>query len=83
MDLPLTLYRIDPGRNMRRYYSLSLQPSLFGDIALVRHWGRLGTTGQQIVELHDGQGAALKALQKLADAKRRRGYRANQTVAKS
>lgn len=39
--------RKDPALNMARYYSLSLQPTLFGEIALVRMWGRIGTMGQQ------------------------------------
>ncbi|WP_182549864.1 WGR domain-containing protein [Phyllobacterium myrsinacearum] len=31
--------------NMARYNSLSLQPTLFVEIALVRTWGRIGTMG--------------------------------------
>lgn len=76
MDETVTLYRIDPRRNMQRYYRLSLAPSLYGDIALVREWGRLGRHGQQAIDLYDGQSAALNALARLAAAKRRRGYQA-------
>jgi hypothetical protein len=36
----IVLERRDPTRNMARYYVLSLEPSLFGDTALVRQWGR-------------------------------------------
>ncbi|WP_159650744.1 WGR domain-containing protein, partial [Bosea sp. 125] len=35
----LCLRRIDPTRNMRRFYVLSVQPTLFGGVSLVRHWG--------------------------------------------
>ncbi|MGO4451517.1 WGR domain-containing protein [Phyllobacterium sp. TAF24] len=30
------LTRCDPNRNMARYYSLTMQPTLFGEISLVR-----------------------------------------------
>ncbi len=33
--------RIDPGKNMRRFYAMSLQPTLFGEWAVVRSWGRM------------------------------------------
>jgi predicted DNA-binding WGR domain protein len=31
--------RIDPARNMRRFYRLSVQRDLFGRASLVREWG--------------------------------------------
>ena len=37
------LRRIDPAQNMRRFYSLSIQPTLFGGASLIRDWGRIGT----------------------------------------
>jgi predicted DNA-binding WGR domain protein len=43
----IVLERRDPTRNMARYYVLSLEPSLFGDTALVRQWGRLGHASRQ------------------------------------
>lgn len=33
--------RIDPARNMRRFYRLSVQRDLFGRSSLVREWGRI------------------------------------------
>ena len=36
------LHRIAPARNMARFYRISSTPSLFGDICLVREWGRIG-----------------------------------------
>lgn len=70
----LTLQRIDPGRNMARYYCLSIEPALFGDVALVRRWGRIGTCGRQMIELHADGEAALASFGRLAAAKCRRGY---------
>jgi predicted DNA-binding WGR domain protein len=42
-DLHLTC--IDPAANKRRFYHLSIQPTLFGEWALVREWGRIGRGG--------------------------------------
>ena len=36
------LTKIDAARNLARFYSLDLQPDLFGGWALVRRWGRIG-----------------------------------------
>jgi predicted DNA-binding WGR domain protein len=47
--LPLVLERVDASKNMARFYALSVEPSLFGDTALVRHWGRLGKPGRHRV----------------------------------
>ncbi|MFK0333886.1 WGR domain-containing protein [Rhizobium sp. NPDC090275] len=74
-DEPLHLRRIDPSQNMRRFYSLSIQPTLFGETSLIRHWGRIGTNGQEMMETFDESTAATKAMAKLVGSKRRRGYR--------
>jgi len=34
---------------MRRFYALSTQPTLFGEMSLIRSWGRIGTNGQTMV----------------------------------
>lgn len=77
MDTPPSLFlrRIDPSRNMARFYAVSLGVSLFGDVSLTRRWGRIGTFGGQIVELHADRETALGALERIERAKRRRGYR--------
>ena len=31
---------------MARFYAMCLQPTLFGDWALLREWGRIGSTGR-------------------------------------
>jgi predicted DNA-binding WGR domain protein len=68
--------RIDPARNMRRFYRLSVQRDLFGRASLVREWGRIGFRGQMMVETHPDEGNAITALMKLAAVKKRRGYEA-------
>jgi len=42
---PYTLYieRIDAARNMARFYAVSIDPTLFGEVCLTRRWGRIGT----------------------------------------
>ncbi len=66
--------RIDPVRNMRRFYRLSVHRDLFGCAALVREWGRIGSRGQMMSETHPDEGKAITALMKLAAMKKRRGY---------
>ncbi|MFJ1311787.1 WGR domain-containing protein [Agrobacterium sp. P15N1-A] len=68
------LRRIDPTQNMRRFYVLAVQPTLFGGASIIRNWGRIGTKGQSMMETFDAQEEATNALARLARAKRRRGY---------
>lgn len=42
----VTLYRIDPARNMQRFYHLNIQPDLFGNQCVIREWRRIGRSGQ-------------------------------------
>lgn len=72
---PLHLHRIDPSRNMRRYYALVLQPTLFGGVSVIRNWGRIGTGGQSMMETFERPEEATVALARLEHNKRRRGYR--------
>lgn len=71
---PLRLRRVDPVLNMRRFYTLSIQPTLFGGASLVRDWGRIGTSGQSMMETFDLPELANNALARLERSKRRRGY---------
>ncbi|MDT1064184.1 WGR domain-containing protein [Paracoccus sp. CPCC 101403] len=72
----MVLRRIDPERNMRRFYRLSVEPDLFGGACLVREWGRMGRSGQCLSEPHADEGKAINALLRRAATKRRRGYQA-------
>ena len=69
------LRRIDPEHGMARFYSLMIEQDLFGRIVLVRNWGRIGTNGRELVEEFAGEIEAGPALEAVAQAKRRRGYR--------
>jgi predicted DNA-binding WGR domain protein len=71
---PLHLRRIDPARNLRRFYALCTQPTLFGEMSLIRNWGRIGTSGKTMVQTFDGRAETIEAFVRLERAKRRRGY---------
>lgn len=68
------LRRVDPERNMARFYLLSIQPTLFGGVSLVRNWGRIGTSGQVKIVTYDRADDAHRAYRRLERVKRRRGY---------
>ena len=72
---PIHLTRVDLGQNMARFYDISLQPTLFDEVALMRRWGRIGTRGQALMQTFDGGAAAQAAQARLEQSKRRRGYR--------
>jgi predicted DNA-binding WGR domain protein len=71
---PLVLHRIDPDRRVARFYRLMIERDLFGTVRLVRNWGRIGTNGQELVEVFASEDEAGQALAAIAAAKRRRGY---------
>jgi predicted DNA-binding WGR domain protein len=70
----VNLRRVDPARNMSRFYRLDMQPDLFGGVLLVKEWGRIGAQGRMVAELYDSEVLAADALERQADRKRRRGY---------
>ena len=71
----LILERREPAANMARFYVLSLEETLFGDTALVREWGRLGTEGRRRLDLFDRRVKAVEALESWLGRKLQRGYR--------
>lgn len=72
--LHILLERIAPAQNMERYYVLSIEPTLFGDSALVREWGRIGSAGQRRTEFFPQPTDAHLALDTWLKRKCRRGY---------
>jgi len=71
----LELKKIDETQNMSRFYRMSLQPDLFGNISLLREWGRIGSHGQIRIDTYEEEAEAARAMIKLATAKQRRGYK--------
>jgi predicted DNA-binding WGR domain protein len=64
----LVLERRDPARNMARFYVLTIEPTLFGDTALVREWGRLGGCGSAAARSVRWSGAGRRGPRVLAQA---------------
>ena len=72
---PVVLERRDETRNMARFYVISVEPTLFGQWAVVRHWGRLGTSGQARESWFADLDAARAESAGWQRRKRGRGYR--------
>lgn len=67
--------RIDASKNMARYYALSIQPTLFGEVAVVRAWGRIGKRGGEKSEVFPTEREAASRFLELVRRKRQKGYR--------
>ena len=75
MDSPvLRLERCDPAKRMQRFYALQVIPNLFGEWGLMRAWGRIGRGGQLRMDWFATQQEAVRSMQMLERAKRKRGY---------
>jgi predicted DNA-binding WGR domain protein len=68
--------RKNPGRNMARFYAMSIEETLFGQVCLTRRWGRIGTRGRTVQHSFDDEWQAVGLFLELLRAKRMRGYRA-------
>ena len=75
--IPCHLYieRRDATRNMARFYALSIEPTLFGDVCLTRRWGRIGTRGQMRTMSFSHENEALAQFVRIQRQKASRGYR--------
>ena len=62
----LVQHRIDPERDIRRFYSLMIERNLLGTERLVRNWGRIGTNGREKVEEYADELETGQALQAVA-----------------
>jgi len=68
------LTKIEPARNMARFYLLDVQPTLFGEWALVKEWGRIGRAGQSRRVSFGGLAEAQAALASALKQRLRRRY---------
>ena len=71
----ILLRRVEADTNGHRFYAVMIERDLFGRVLLVRRWGRIGTRGRARPEEHPSETEAAAAMDRLAAAKRRRGYR--------
>ncbi len=63
-----------PEKNMQRFYAMYVSQTLFGDWALVREWGRIGSPGTVRENWFDTEKEALDAECKLLNQKTKNGY---------
>ncbi len=70
------MHRLDPAKNMRRFYRLDVEQDLFGRWRLLREWGRIGCAGQSRMTAYGSAAEAEAAATRQRRAKERRGYRA-------
>lgn len=68
------LIRIDPTRNMRRFYSMTIQPNLFGGLSMMWEWGWIGSSGQLRIKLFNYEQSAIEAQHRLHQSKQNRGH---------
>jgi predicted DNA-binding WGR domain protein len=65
---------VDPAKNRYRFYSLTWQPSLWGGGALIRTWGRIGTTGRTLETFHEDRGSTRALVERIVKRRLQRGY---------
>ncbi|KJV05166.1 WGR domain-containing protein [Methylocucumis oryzae] len=73
---PWRLHKIQPEANAYRFYSLHVSPGVFGDWALVKEWGRIGSPGTLRNEWFNTEAEAIAAALALKAKKERGGYQA-------
>ena len=66
---------VDPAENRRRYYDLTWQPTLFGDGALVRTWGRQGRPGTTRATFYRDRDQAQPEIGAVVRRRLQHGYR--------
>ena len=65
---------IDPEQNRLRFYDLCWQPTLFGEGALVRVWGRQGQLGRVRATVYPDRAQAQAAIRSLVRRRLAHGY---------
>lgn len=76
--MKMYLERIRPDQGMARFYSVAVTPTLFGQWAVIREWGRIGQGGTVREEILPSQLQADVAAAMVIATKRRRGYNIRQ-----
>lgn len=67
------LTSIDPEQNRRRFYSITMQPALFG-FSLTKHWGRIGTKGKKLTSTFDSMDRTNEEIKRLLQVREKHGY---------
>ena len=64
----------DPAKNRARFYLLTWQPTLDGEMALVCTWGRLGTQGRSLAVVFPERSCAQAKIAHLIRRRFQHGY---------
>jgi predicted DNA-binding WGR domain protein len=70
----IKMTRIDRAKDMRRFHAMQVGVTLFGEVVLVKEWGRIGSPGRVREEIFASADLAQAALKKHQAVKMRRGY---------
>ena len=68
-------HRLDPARNIARFYLITTGPALLDAYAMTRFWGRIGGHQRHLVSPCGSAGEALNLASRLAQRRLKRGYR--------
>lgn len=68
------LRKIDHARRMARFYRVDVVPTLFGEWAVVREWGRIGGAARALSQTVATRVEAERLAAARLEVKRRRGY---------
>lgn len=71
---PVHLHRVNAEANMARFYHVDIAPTLFGEVSVLRSWGRIGTLGRTSVETCATSEEAETAAARTLRQKAQRGY---------
>lgn len=72
--------KVKPTENMKRFYRINMMPTLFGEWAVVREWGRIGSAGRVKEEWFVDREVASNAILALSAKRQKRGYRQVQST---
>jgi len=81
--LDIYLERSDDTRNLARLYHVDIQPTLFGEWAVVCRWGRIGTYGRITQDWFESLPEAQIVHARHVARKARRGYARTQAMAQA
>lgn len=80
MDI-VHLERVEHDKNLCRFYRIAVVPTLFGEWALLREWGRIGSPGTVRETWFQTEAEAITAGRRLMNQKMRKGYLACSEIA--
>ena len=70
------LTRVDPTRNINRFYVVQVMPTLFGDWSVMREWGWRGSPGTVRLSSYRERNEAETAERRTIKRRLQRGYTA-------